>query len=232
MYMAQRNFYTILGVPQKATPDTIRTAYRDLAKRHHPDRVGAGSASRFRDVAEAYRVLSDPERRRAHNQEVGMTEAEEKLAAEPMSAGPPREAEPLLSEGVSIPRALRAGRPTVEEEFFDWTARHFMGVHLPKSGRAEHLNVEVVLSPNEAERGGILPIRVPIFVPCPFCGGTGRDWLYPCVSCGAHGIIQDEESVRIRIPGMVRDGTIWELPLAGSGVHLRLHIRVDLAALW
>jgi DnaJ-class molecular chaperone len=50
MYMAQRNFYTILGVPRKATPDTIRTAYRDLAKRHHPDRVELAGACRFRDV--------------------------------------------------------------------------------------------------------------------------------------------------------------------------------------
>lgn len=230
--MARKNFYVILGVPRQATLETIRAAYRERAKRYHPDLVGAVGASRFRDVVEAYRVLSDPESRRIYNKELRAAEAAETLDVEPLGAGSPRGAEPLTSEGISIPRALRAGRTTVEEEFFDWTARHFMGVHLPKSGRGQWLDLEVILSRNEAERGGVLPIRVPAFIPCPLCGGTGRDWLYPCVPCGAHGMIQEEVSIRIRIPGMVRDGSTWELPLAGSGVRLRLHLRVDPAALW
>jgi hypothetical protein len=230
--MAQRNFYSILGVPRKATPNTIRTAYRDLAKRHHPDRVELAGASRFRDVVEAYEVLSDPERRRAYNEELDSAETSGSLAAKPIRTQPQREAEPLRSEGISIPRALHTSRPSFEEEFLDWTARHFTGVRLPKSGRAEHLNLEVILSQDEADRGGTLPISVPTFVPCPFCGGTGRDWLYPCVSCRAQGIIQEEETVRIRIPGMVRDGTIWELLLADAGVCLQIRIRVRPSASW
>jgi molecular chaperone DnaJ len=232
MSMAQRNFYTILGVPRRATPDTIRTAYRALAKRHHPDRVGLAGVSRFRDVVEAYEILSDPERRRAYNEELGIAETSESLAAEPIRTQSQREAEPLVSEAISIPRALHTSRPSVEEEFLDWTARHFKGFRVPKSGRAEHLNLEVILSQDEADRGGILPVSVPTFVPCPFCGGTGRDWLYPCVSCRAQGIIQEEETIRIRIPGMVRDGTIWELLLAGAGVCLQIHIRVAPSASW
>jgi DnaJ-class molecular chaperone len=232
MYMAQRNFYTILGVPRKATPDTIRTAYRDLAKRHHPDRGELAGACRFRDVVEAYEVLSDPERRRAHNEELGTAETSGSLAAKPIRTQSQREAEPLLSEGISISRALHTSRLSVEEEFLDWTAQHFTGVRVPKSGRAEHLNLEVILSQDEADRGGILPISVPTFVRCPVCGGTGRDWLYPCVSCRAQGIIQEEETIRIRIPGMVRDGTIWALLLADAGVCLQVHIRVAPSASW
>jgi molecular chaperone DnaJ len=230
--MAQRNFYVILGVPREATPERIRTAYRDLVKRWHPDRVGPRGASRFRDLAEAYEVLSDAQRRRAHDEELAIAETAGRLAAESISAELPMEAEPLVSKGISIPRALRAGRTTTEEEFLDWTGRHLTGTRVPKSGRVEHLNLEVILSPDEADRGGILPITVPIVVPCPMCGGTGRDWLYACLSCRAQGIVQQEEDVRIRIPGMVRDGTIWELPLAGSGVHLRVHIRVAASAGW
>jgi len=51
--MALKNFYVGLGVPQQATSETVRTAYRNLAKRHHPDLSGAVGASRFRDVTEA-----------------------------------------------------------------------------------------------------------------------------------------------------------------------------------
>jgi len=230
--MARKNFYVILGVPRQATPETIRTAYRNLAKRHHPDLVGSLSASHFRDVVEAYEVLSDPERRRAHNEELAAADRSGRLTAERTGAEPLREAEPLFSEGASIRQAFRASRPTVEEEFLDWTARHFTGARTPKSGRVEHLNLEVVLSPDEAEVGGILPVRVPVFVSCPLCGGTGQDWLFPCLSCRAQGVTQEERDLRIRIPGRVRDGTIWELPLAGSGVHLRLHIRVDPTVVW
>ena len=227
-----KNFYVILGVPREATGDIVRTAYRSLAKQYHPDRVGPAGVSRFRDVVAAYEVLSDPERRRAHDEELGIVDTGESLAAEPVRAEVHGKAEPLVSEAVSIARAFHTSRPSVEEEFLDWTARHFTGVRLPKSGRAKHLNLEVTLSQYEAHKGGILPIRLPIFRACPSCEGTGGNWLYPCLSCHARGIIQGEKTVGIRIPGMVRDGTIWELPIAGAGVHLRVNIRVARSADW
>src|SRR4030081_2706111 len=57
------DYYDLLGVPRNATPDQIRSAYRKLAKQHHPD-VGeaADGAERFERSTEAYEVLSDPER--------------------------------------------------------------------------------------------------------------------------------------------------------------------------
>ena len=59
----QRSHYSVLGVKADATRDEIRRAYRRLAKAHHPDVSGdPDSAARFREVNEAYRVLTDPER--------------------------------------------------------------------------------------------------------------------------------------------------------------------------
>ena len=56
------NFYLVLGIPRNATGETIRDAYRALARRYHPDRGPGSSAEKFRQIAEAYEVLSHPVR--------------------------------------------------------------------------------------------------------------------------------------------------------------------------
>lgn len=56
------NYYNTLGVKSNATEDEIKTAYRKMAMKHHPDR--GGDEKKFKEVEEAYRVLSDPNKRR------------------------------------------------------------------------------------------------------------------------------------------------------------------------
>ena len=57
------NYYLLLGVPQDADADTIRSAFRVLARRYHPDAGEGSSAERFREVLAAYETLNDPARR-------------------------------------------------------------------------------------------------------------------------------------------------------------------------
>ncbi len=64
------DFYTLLGVAPQAEPDVIRAAYRVLAQRYHPDRLGQALPSadaRMAALNQAYEVLSCPERRRAYD---------------------------------------------------------------------------------------------------------------------------------------------------------------------
>lgn len=68
MYM--RNCYAILQVPEDADRAAIHRAFRALARRYHPDAGSGSSAQSFRDAAEAYAVLSDPERRREHDRDL------------------------------------------------------------------------------------------------------------------------------------------------------------------
>src|SRR5690606_33394285 len=63
-----KDYYAALGVARDADADTIRKAYRKLARQHHPDVSGAPQAEdRFKEVAEAYATLKDPEKRAAYD---------------------------------------------------------------------------------------------------------------------------------------------------------------------
>src|SRR5215470_8374495 len=63
-----KDYYRILGVDRKADDKTIKSAYRRLARKHHPDVAkGKDSAARFQEIAEAYEVLSDPEKRKRYD---------------------------------------------------------------------------------------------------------------------------------------------------------------------
>ncbi|MDD3999565.1 MAG: DnaJ domain-containing protein, partial [Bacilli bacterium] len=67
--MAKRDYYEVLGIPKTATEDEIKKAYRTLAKKYHPDvSEEKNSAEKFKEVQEAYEVLSDPTKREQYNQ--------------------------------------------------------------------------------------------------------------------------------------------------------------------
>ena len=67
--MAQRDYYEVLGVPRNASEQEIKSAYRRLALKHHPDRNpgDAHAEERFKEAAEAYGVLGDPDKRRRYD---------------------------------------------------------------------------------------------------------------------------------------------------------------------
>jgi hypothetical protein len=114
-------------------------------------------------------------------------------------------------------------------QILDRIVRNFTGIGLPKSDRLQGLDVEIVLSPDEARRGGVAEIEVPVFSSCPRCLGTGEDWFSTCPSCEGRGVVEGGETVKVRIPPLVRDSAFFELPLRDLGIHnlyLRLHIRI------
>lgn len=222
--MATRDYYVTLGVPRTETTAGIRSAFRDLAKRHHPDRSGSADSEAFRDVVEAYRILSDPALRDRYDERLRRQEGSpEHLVIRRTSA------EPLTRDPVPLFGRTDAIRPSFEA-MFDRLVRNFTRIGVPKAERVEPLNCDVALSPREAVRGGVLPIAVPVFEACPECGGSGHSWLFPCLHCGQSGMVEEAVTVRLEIPPMVREGTVIDLPLEALGVsnfRLRIFIHID-----
>ena len=75
----QINYYKVLGVSRNASQSEIKNAYRTLAKEKHPDHAG-GSETEFSRLQEAHAVLSDPNRRRQHDQDLDLAHAADQLA--------------------------------------------------------------------------------------------------------------------------------------------------------
>lgn len=67
--MAKQDYYQVLGVPRGASSDEVKKAYRKLALKHHPDRdQSSGAEKRFKEINQAYEVLSDPQKKQMYDQ--------------------------------------------------------------------------------------------------------------------------------------------------------------------
>jgi molecular chaperone DnaJ len=227
--MATKDYYLILGVSRGENFRGIQEAFRELAKIYHPDRAGPEGTRKFQDIQEAYEVLSDPEKRKLYNHGLPQDEVKINYHPEPIFSRPPSRPEPLVPRPMSLLRDFETIQPSFEP-LFERFVRNFTRQEIPKSEGLESLNVEVILTPEEAASGLTVPIGVPVFHICYQCGGSGRDWLFPCLECNAQGIIEAEETVSVHVPAMVRDRAVVEIPIHGLGIHnfyLRLHIRIS-----
>ena len=225
--MATKNYYMILGVSRQESTRGIQEAFRSLAKRHHPDRTGSQRTAAFQEMVEAYRVLSDPARRLLYNQGLQHAEGVPQGTPEPIATPFGLTPEPLIPEPVAALRGVRALHPAfaslgdrIRQRFSDETVRD-----TPLEG----LDVGIVLSAQEAMTGGTLPVNIPVYYPCTACGGSGHTWRQVCSTCHGQALVQEQETLRVHIPPMVRDGTVLEAPIRGLGIHhfyVKLHIRV------
>jgi hypothetical protein len=108
--------------------------------------------------------------------------------------------------------------------------RNFTRGKPPDHRGVEPIGVQLILTPDEAARGGLTLVSVPTYYPCPVCRGSGKDDGAPCQVCGETGAIEETETVRIPIPPMVGDLDLFDSPLRGLGVHnyyLRLLVRLS-----
>ena len=99
------DFYSILGIPADADQETIRSAYRILARRYHPDRGTGSSTEKFRQVAEAYETLIEPARRQVYDLSLLQARSPAAVRTEPMMARP----EPLHQERPEVFGRFRRG---------------------------------------------------------------------------------------------------------------------------
>jgi len=135
----QINYYKVLGVPREASQAEIRNAYRNLAKERHPDHPG-GSAEEFSRLQEANAVLSDPNRRRQHDEALDLAHAADQLAGLNLDFGSVedelsakrRERE---SSGPSLGERLRSRFGRKEQDSYESPRREARGTGRRTRGR-------------------------------------------------------------------------------------------------
>src|SRR5581483_9067376 len=235
MATAKRDYYEVLGVERNATSDEVRRAYRKLALQFHPDRnPEAGAAERFKEVTEAYEVLSDPERRAQYDRFGHLGDG---------GLG-----------GFGGFGVNGFGIEDIFESFFGAST----GRGRQRVQRGADLRVDLQISFEEAVFGGDKDITVSKLetcarcggngvepgstpIPCPRCAGTGElrrahQSVFgqfvnvsvcdrcrgegtlisdPCTACRGHGQTKGTKTLRLTIPAGVDDGT--QIRLSGEG---------------
>ena len=203
-----RDYYDVLGVSADAGAEEIKRAYRQLARRYHPDISGDERGTAFLELARAYEVLSDPHRRRSYDTTVRFGPA---LRGRNDWVVPPNDE--IAIDFPSVANVL------------DRMRHAFFGEGLPVTVAAE-----LVLSAREAAFGVTVPLDVPLRGTCPRCGGRGETWAEWCGSCCGLGEVAAMREMRISVPPGVHEGTVLRFSVTPPGapatvVELRVSIR-------
>lgn len=177
--MSKRDYYEVLGVQKNASEAEIKKAFKRLAMKHHPDRNQDNQDEaeiKFKEAKEAYDVLNDSQKRAAYDQ-FGH-------AGVDGSAG--------MGGG--------AGAGSFSDVFGDVFGDIFGGGGGGHGGqrvyRGSDLRYNLELDLEEAVRGTSVNIRVPTYVSCEPCGGTGaKKGTEPvtCTTCGGHGQVRMQQ---------------------------------------
>ena len=221
-----KNYYAILGILPSATVDEIRSAYRSRAKQYHPDHFGQNSAP-FIDVQEAYDILSDPGHRDSYDRRRRQAGAVSiaRTRGGPEIIGPRRpQAEPLRASPrgvdlgtISALNSFRTFHPSIDE-IFDGLVNSIGSHPQTKSERFQTLTMEVVLTPDQAARGGRVRVTLPMESVCPTCDGTGDTDYWRCVRCSGTGIRRKEFPLDVQYPPGIRDLYQVAIPLDRLGI--------------
>jgi len=235
--VSKRDYYEVLGVGREAGDQEIKAAYRDLAKRYHPDRNpdDPGAEEKFKEASEAYSVLSDGQKRAAYDRygHAGLQGA----------AGPQfnpeafQDFQDILGDffgfgdlfGGGRGRRTRAQRGedvrydleiSFEEAMFGMSAE----IQVPRMERCERCRgggsepgSGPTTCPTCHGRGEVIYQQsfLSIRRTCSTCNGSGQIIRNPCSECRGAGYRQVQRKLKVHIPAGVDDGN--RLRLAGEG---------------
>jgi molecular chaperone DnaJ len=243
MPVTKRDYYEILGIQKGASVDEIKKAYRQLAMKHHPDRVGADhkkeAEEKFKEISEAYAVLSDPQKRSLYDQ-VGHQGFDQRYSTEDIFRN---------ADFSSVFQDLGFGG-SIFEELFAGLGGMGAGARGGRGVRGADLEIEMALSFDDAARGTKRSVKVRrrelceacrgeggeravcaackgtgqlrqqagfmvMARTCDRCGGRGSVVKKACPACRGEGRIAVERQLEVTIPAGIESG--MRLRLAGEG---------------
>ena len=243
MPTTKRDYYEILGIAKNATQDEIKRAYRQLALKYHPDRVPAEqkkeAEEKFKELSEAYAVLSDPQKRSVYDQ-YGHAGFDQRYSTEDIFRG---------ADFSSIFQDLGFGG-SIFEDLFGGLDLFGTGGGGRRGGRGSDLEFELTLSFEEAAKGLTKTVTVPrrelcaecrgeggerascsvcrgtgqirqsagfmvIARTCSRCGGQGSVVKKACPRCRGEGRVAVERRIEVKVPAGIESG--MRLRLSGEG---------------
>ncbi|MDR5694996.1 MAG: molecular chaperone DnaJ [Armatimonadota bacterium] len=242
--MAKRDYYEILGVDRNASQEEIKRAFRRLVREYHPDvrRDDPEANERFKEINEAYQVLSDPEKRARYDRyghagvegairpdfevdlgDFGFGPFEDlfeaffgtRRTAERVEwEGPQRGDDLKVSVEISLEEVATGTEKTVEVRRLE-TCPSCFGTGTERGGGPETCSTC-------KGRGEVRHTRRTAFgyftqiTTCPRCRGTGTILRNPCRECGGTGRVYARREVSVRIPPGIEEGTRLRIPGEGS----------------
>jgi molecular chaperone DnaJ len=231
------DYYEILGVARDASEDEIKRAYRRLARKHHPDvsHDKSDAELRFKEINEAYEVLSDPSKRAQYD----------RFGVAGNGAGAPGgfgfesgsfgdifdmffgnvRGAPTRRAGPARGTDLRYDLQITLEEAFSGTTKEIEFNHLAQCVVCQGSGARpgTLVTPCASCRGtGIVrgvrhtPLgQMVTQTACTRCGGEGHAIDHPCDACGGHGRRETERRLTVKVPAGVDDGS--RIRITGNG---------------
>jgi curved DNA-binding protein len=224
MAVRYKDYYESLGVPRSASDAEIKRAFRKLAREYHPDvaKDKKKAEEKFKEINEAYEVLSDPANRKKYDQ----------LGAN-WKAGAEFRPPPGWGQTTGGRTYQRGGPGATDFEFhfggtgFSDFFEQLFGTRRGGFGRSAEfeeqefaergrdIEGDLMVTLEEALRGSLRSVNVRRSAVCVHCSGHGRRGAHACPECGGSGHVPKSETYQVRIPPSVTEGQ--RLRLAGRG---------------
>ena len=236
--MTKRDYYDVLGINKSATSDQIKSAYRKLAVKHHPDKNKGDKSSeeKFKEASEAYHVLSNTERKQNYDN-FGHAAFENGGGGRggfgnfDFSSNFSDIFEDFFGEGFGGGRRSRKSNNRGSDLRYDLS----ISLNEAFSGKKQDIKFSTSEKCDICKGTGSKPGHSPstcsmcgghgqvrssqgfftVQQTCPQCGGSGEQITHPCTSCGGQGKKQASKRLSVTIPKGVDDGT--RIRVSGKG---------------